>query len=109
MGTKVIKSSPSSDAGIVVAENLVRITAKESNGITVDEKGVIVQGPVSFVSGSDSIRVGALWTFNSTMPLSLPSTLATPSPVFNIDPPTKAIAGLVEDASIMIALLFSLI
>lgn len=109
MGTKTIKSTPSSKAGIVVAENLTRITSNEDNGIIVDEKGTTIQGPVSFVSGSEGIRVGALWTFNSAITLSLPSTLATPSPVFNIDPPTAAIEGLIKDTTVMINLLLSLI
>jgi hypothetical protein len=105
MGTKVIKSSPSSAAGVVVSEDVVRVVSDSDNALTVSDKGVTIQGPVSIVSGGESIRVGALWTFNSTMALSLPSTLATPNATFNIDPPTKAFESLVEEVSVMLALL----
>jgi hypothetical protein len=109
MGTKVVKSSPSADTGLVVSENAVRLTSTEDNGITVGDKGTTIQGPISIVAGGESIRVGGLWTLNSTMTLSLPSTLATPSPVFNIDAPTKAFEGLVQEVVVMLELLGALI
>lgn len=105
MPTKTIKSSPGSDSGIVVSENITRITTKEENSVEVAEKGVTINGPVSFVSGPDQIRVGGLWTFNEATTMSLPSTLATPHPVLKINPPVRQIASLIKDAAVMMSLL----
>ena len=109
MGTKVIKALPTSQAGIVVSDTVVRMTVKEDKGVMVDERGVTITGPVSFVSGPNHIRVGGLWTFNNAMALSLPSTMATPTPVLMIDPPIKQFESLMKDASVMIALLGALV
>lgn len=108
MGTKVLKATPSSQAGVVVSDTVVRATVKEDKGILVDERGVSIQGPVSFVSGTNHIRVGGLWTFNNTMALSLPSTMATPTPVLMIDPPVKQFESLMKDATVMIGLIGAL-
>jgi len=105
MGTKIIKSNAASDAGVVVADNVVRINSKEDNGVMVDERGVTITGPVSFVSGTNHIRVGGLWTFNNPTRLMIPSTLATPSPVLIVDSPVKQLANIMKDASVMIALI----
>jgi len=77
----------------------------EDNAINIDERGVTINGPMSLVGGTNQIRVGALWTFNNMMALSLPSTIATPTPVLMIDPPGKQLASLMKQAALMIALL----
>lgn len=105
MAIKVIKSSPGSDAGVVVSEKVVRMNSNEDNGVMVDERGVTISGPVSFVSGTNHIRVGGLWTFNNPTQLMVPSTIATPSPVLMVDPPVKQLANIMKDTAVMIGLL----
>lgn len=105
MGTKTTKSTPNSTSGIVVSENAIRINGSEDNSVTVDENGVTINGPISIPSGSNQVRYSALWTMNTEIALSLPSTMATPTPVMVIDPPVKQISNLVKDASVMIQLL----
>ena len=105
MGTKVIKSSPDSDAGIVVSKNVVRMNVNEDNGVMVDERGVTITGPVSFASNTNQIRVGGLWTFNSPMQMMLPSTMATPSAVLMVDMPISQFTNLMKEAGVMIGLI----
>jgi len=105
MPTKTIKSDADAEAGLVVAKNATRIHGNKDNYVMADEKGVIVAGPVSFVAGSAQMRFGGLWVMNNEMQLSLPSTLATPHPVMVINPPLKQLAGIMEDAAIMMQLL----
>jgi hypothetical protein len=108
MDPKVIKTSPSSKSGVVVADNSVRINATEDNGINVDERGITFAGPISFVNGINQIRLGALFTFNNAIALTIPSTISTPTPVLMIDPPIKQIASLMKDTAIMMSLIGAL-
>lgn len=108
MGTKVIKSSAESDAGVVVSDSVVRMNVNKDNGVMVDERGTTITGPISIASATNHIRVGGLWTFNNPMTLSLPSTIATPTPVLMIDPPVKQFKSLMKDAAVMISLMGSL-
>lgn len=105
MGTKVIKSNAAADAGVVVADNVVRMNSNEDNGVMVDERGVTVTGPVSFASGTNHIRVGGLWTFNNPVMMMVPSTMATPSAVLMVDPPMKQLVNIMKDTSVMLSLL----
>jgi hypothetical protein len=99
---------PDSPAGVVVAGNTVRMHGNKDNYVMADERGVTVNGPMSFVSGSDQIRIGGLWTMSNQLMLSLPSTMATPTPVLMINPPVKQFATIMKDAAVMIALLGAL-
>jgi hypothetical protein len=105
MGTRTIKSGADAAAGVVVSSNASRMHGNKDNYIMTDERGTTINGPVSFVSGSDQIRVGGLWTMNHQLLLSLPSTMATPNPVFSINPPVKQLTSIMKEATVMIALL----
>jgi hypothetical protein len=105
MPTKTIKSEPDGEAGIVAAKNAVRINGNKDNYVLADERGVTVNGPVSFVSGSGQIRFGGLWVMQNEMMLSLPSTMATPTPVMTINPPVGQLAAIMKDAAVMMSLL----
>ena len=104
MSTKVIKSNPTSDAGVVVSDGTVRMTVKEDNGVMVNEKGTTITGPVSFASGTNHIRFGGLWTMNTPFQMMLPSTFATPAATLMVDPPVKQLTAIMKDAAVMIAL-----
>lgn len=105
MGTKSIKSSSESGAGVIVSDTVVRINVNKDNGVMVDERGTTITGPISIVSATNHIRVGGLWTFNNPINLSLPSTIATPTPVLMVDPPMKQYVNLMKDTVVMIALI----
>ena len=102
---KTIKTHPSSKAGVVVSENSIRSTVNEDNGIMIDERGTTITGPISFASSPNQIRVGGLFTFQNSIMGMLPSTIATPSATYMVDPPVKQIAGLVKQVGIMAAIM----
>lgn len=104
MPTKTFKSDADADAGIVASKNACRMNGKDDHYVMADERGVTVNGPISFVSGSAQMRYGGLWTMNTELMLSLPSTMATPTPVMNIDPPVKQLAQLMQEVTVMIGL-----
>jgi len=102
---KTIKSHPSSDSGIVVSEKSVRLTAAEDNGIMVDERGTSIAGPMSIVSSPNQVRIGGLFTFQTSVMGILPSTMATPSAMYMIDPPVKQVVNLVKQVAMMGAII----
>ena len=108
MPTKTFKSDHDSEAGIIVSKNVARMNGNKNNYVAVDEKGVTINGPISFVSGSGQIRFGGLWTMNSEMSLSLPSTMATPTPVMVINPPIAQLGNVMKDAVVMMGLMGAL-
>ena len=101
---KVFKDSPDAPAGMAAGIKAIRINGTKENYVLVDNFGTTISGPISIVAGLNQVRTGALWTFNGEMQLSIPSTLATPTPVLKIDPPLKQIKGIVEAAALFIAL-----
>lgn len=106
-GTKTFKSQTDAPAGVVVSSNTARLHGNEDNYVLTDERGTTINGPVSFVSGTEQLRFAGLWTMNNQLALTLPSTLATPNPVMMVNPPIRQFTGLAKDASVMIGLLGS--
>jgi len=107
-GTKTIKANNDSSAGVVLATNTVRMHGTKDNYVMADEKGVTINGPVSFVSSTSQMRFAGLWTMSNQMRMSLPSTMATPTPVMMINPPIRQFGGLMKEAVVMIGLLSAL-
>jgi hypothetical protein len=105
MPIKTWKADPDSEAGMVVAKNAARMNGNKDNYVMADERGVTVNGPISFVSGSGQVRFGGLWVMQNELMLSLPSTMATPTPVMTINPPIAQFESIMEDAAVMMALL----
>lgn len=105
---KTIKDTPDSTAAIVASKNVIRTTVNEDKGVIVAEEGTTIQGPISFVSSTKHIAVGGLWRFNDPLRFSLPSTLATPTAVLEVKPPTEELANLVANAAPFIALLMAM-
>jgi len=108
MPTKTFKSDATSAAGVTVSKNNCRMHGNDENYVMAAENGITINGPVSFVSGTDQIRFGGLWVMNNTVQLSLPSTMATPSPVMMISPAVGQYASLMAEAGVMIALMTSM-
>lgn len=104
-GTKTVKSGHDASAGVVVAKNTARMHGNKDNYVMADERGVTINGPVSFVSSTSQLRFAGLWTMSNQLRLTLPSTMATPTPVMTINPPVKQFKNLMKEASIMVSLL----
>ena len=102
---KMIKQHPSSKAGVVVSESTVRATVNEENGLMIDERGTTLTGPLSLATSPNQIRVGGLFTFQSSIMGMLPSTMATPNAMYMIDPPVKQVGKLVKQVALIGALM----
>lgn len=102
--SKTWKNSPGAKAGVKVGDSNARVHGTEDNYINCDDRGTTISGPVSFVAMPNQIRMGGLWTLNNIMSLSLPSTMATPSPVTKIDLPLKQTASLIQQSVVMMTL-----
>lgn len=103
--TKTLKSHPTSTSGVVVGDSTVRATVNENNGILVDERGTTIAGSISLATSPNHIRVGGLFTFQGAIQGMLPSTLATPTPMYMVDPPIKQVANLVKQAALIAAMI----
>ena len=102
--TRVFKDDEYSDVGLVVDSKMIRLNGSKDNHILVDGRGTTISGPISFAAGGQQMRFAALWTMNSEIALSIPSTLATPTAVMVIDPPGKQLASLIEEATVIMKL-----
>lgn len=76
---------------LYVSKDFISLTY-ESKGLVVTESSVIIGGKGSLVLANkpSDIRIYGYWTFNDTMLTTLPSTIYTPIPVLNFDPPNLA-------------------
>ena len=101
---KTWKYSGDSPAGMVVGNSNARINGTADNYVNCDDRGTTISGPVSFVTMPNQIRFGGLWTMSNIMQLSLPSTMATPSPVMRVDPPIKPFLSLMKTTTTMMIL-----
>jgi len=105
MAIKTFKADDAGESGFVAAKNATRMNGNKDNYVMADDKGIWINGPVSFISGSGQIRFGGLWVMNNELSLTLPSTMATPTPVMTINPPIGQLASLIKDSVVMISLL----
>jgi len=103
MPTKTVKAESNSPAGLVAANNTARLHGNKDNYVQTDSKGTTINGPMSFPSGSGQMRFSALWVMNNELSLSIPSTLATPTPVMTINLPVMQLTSIMTDAIQMMA------
>ena len=108
MPSKVWKADFESPAGIAVGNEVARIHGNKENYVQCDGLGTYVSGRMSLLSQMQNIRTGGLWTFNTNWALMIPSTLGTPVPVLNVNPPLKMLANIGQQAALMIGLFASL-
>lgn len=102
--SKTLKLFPDSEAGIVASNDSIRINGKDSVSLTANSKGITVNGPISFASGSNQMNFSVLWKMNMEPMLMIPSTMATPTPMMMMSPPVGTIKSLISDISLMAGL-----
>lgn len=103
-GTRTLKTGHEASAGVVVSSNTARMHGNKENYVMTDERGTTINGPISFVSGTDQLRFGGLWTMSHQLRLTLPSTMATPTPVMTVNPPISSFTTLMKQSAVMISL-----
>ena len=96
--SKVIKAGANATSAVVVTPHYVDISAAATHsgepvGITaVSNTGVAIRGPVGFTTTPDKIRIASMWTMNPMLLSAAPSTILTPIPVLQFDPPFARLA-----------------
>ena len=101
--SKLWKSSIDAKAGVSVGEEVARIAGSEDNWVQTDATGTFINGPLSLPLPQE-IRMGGLWKMSNAFSLMIPSTLATPTPVIQVDPPIKTLTNVMKGAVEMMAL-----
>jgi len=103
--TRVIKSSKTSKAGILLEEEATSIIGDRRHFITVDDRGVTIRGPVSIVATSESIRKGGLFVGLNDFLEQLPSTIVTPLPKNIPFPPVYMMINIARDVAFFMSFL----
>ena len=86
---KVWKVKGSSKAGMAVSEETALMYVGKpghANAIYVDDTGIYISGPVSFLTDPGEIRKGGFWLEQMPYLDMLPSTVASPIPHLRFDP-----------------------
>lgn len=103
--TRVIRTAKTSPASIMVDDNAVHIIGDIRHFITVDERGITIKGPVSFVSDSAGRRTGGLFVGINDFCEMIPQTIVTPVPSKVPFPPIFAVGNIAKDLAFFMALL----
>jgi hypothetical protein len=102
---RVLRTQSSAKAGIFLEDNSVSVVGDSRNFIVVDDRGVTIKGPVSFVSDSINRRTAGLFVgINDFLEL-IPQTIITPIPSKIPFPPVFAVNNIAMDLAFFMALL----
>lgn len=91
---RVLKVSPTTDAGIEVTEKSARLSGNNENFVYTDESGVYCVGPVSFLSEPQNMKIAGMFRFPTAYEMSIPSTAVSPMPMLIPDPPIEGFTSL---------------
>lgn len=101
----IIKDRPESSSFLQVGEGFSQLASGPNSITTTNDAGNFIQGPVSFSSSIENIKVGGIFRFNSMLSTGIPSSMVTPIPVLTIDLPIKNVASMSKIAAISLSLL----
>lgn len=103
--SRVFRTSPTAKASVLLQENATSIIGDSRHFITVDERGITLKGPVSFVSDSLGRRTAGLFVGINDFMEMIPQTLFTPIPSKIPFPPVFAILNIATDLAFFMALM----
>lgn len=101
----IIKDKPDSSSFMQVGEGYVQQASGPYSVTTVNGAGTFIQGPVSFSSPIENIKVNGIFRFNPMLSTGIASTMITPMPVLTIDLPLKNISTMAGIAAIAASLI----
>lgn len=101
----IIKDKAGSSSFVQVGEGISQLASGPNSITTTNDAGNFIQGPVSFSSSIENIKVGGIFRFNPMLSTGIPSTMVTPMPVLTIDLPLSNIATISKIASISLSLI----
>lgn len=96
---RFIKASDDSPAGIEVGENAIRVSGNRENFFYADASGVYLVGPISLLAEPQNIRIGSKYVLPTAYRGVIPSTLASPQPMFVENSPVEGFADLAEEVA----------
>lgn len=103
--SRVIRTNPDSKAAIFVEDNAITISGDSRHFVVVDERGITMKGPMSFVSDSLGRRTAGLFTGINDFLEMIPQTILTPIPSKIPNPPVFALQNMAKDLAFFMALL----
>lgn len=102
---RVIRTSQSSKASVLVKDDSVSIIGDSRHFITCDERGVTIKGPVSFVTDAMGRRNGGLFVGVNDFLEMIPQTIVTPYPSKIPFPPVFMLTNIAKDVAFFMSLL----
>ena len=102
----IIKESVDSTTVLSLGDQSATLASGEMSITTNSQYGNFILGPLSITSPFTNIRFNSgMFKFNSLLLSTMPSTLASPVPVFEIDLPTDNIASVTSLTTMILATL----
>lgn len=102
---RVIRTSDTAKSSVYLEDNAVSIIGDSRHFIVVDERGITIKGPVSFISDSLGRRTAGLFTGINDFLEMIPQTIITPIPSKIPVPPAFAIVDIARDLAFFMSLL----
>lgn len=102
---RVFRVSKQASASLFLEENSASLVGDSRHFITVDDRGVTIRGPVSFISDSLGRRTAGLFTGINDFLEMIPQTLITPIPSKIPNPPIFALTNITRDLAFFLSLL----
>ncbi len=100
-GKTIISDLADASAFITVGENDITLCPNEHTGTRINEDGISSLGKFSLNGTLSDFSIGGLWSLNDTLMSYVPSTAATPLPVFL---PSNPLSSVVRFAKKLTAL-----
>jgi hypothetical protein len=100
---RYIKASDASQAGLEVGENAIRLSGGREAFFYSDASGCYIVGSISLLAEPNNIRVGSKYLFPTAYQGVIPSTLASPQPIFIENSPVQGFADLAEEVESLLS------
>jgi hypothetical protein len=97
--SRILKATPDAQAGVSIGREAVRVAGSRESFFYADRSGCYITGKISLVTNPEDIRIGTLWTLPRGYLGQLPSTTATPQPMYVINPPITGFADIAAEVA----------
>lgn len=102
---RVFRTGKQGKGAVFLEDEAVTIAGDSRHFITVDNRGVTIKGPVSFISDSLGRRTAGLFVGINDFLEMIPQTIITPIPSKIPFPPAFAISNIAKDLAFFLSLL----
>ena len=103
--TRVIRTAQNSKSSLLLQDTSVSIIGDERHFIVVDDKGITIKGPISFITDATGRRNGALFVGLNDFLETIPQTIVTPHPSKIPFPPVSGLVNMAKDLAFFLSLL----